>query len=98
MAVHLHDVGTVFELTVVDQDGDIVDLSNATTRQIIFRKPNGTTLTKTATVVTDGQDGRMQCISAEGDIDKLGLWRWRGYVVTTSGKWHSDQPSFEVQA
>ncbi len=47
--IHLNDIGTVFELTMMDGDA-VVDISSATNMEIKFQKPGppGTTGTKTA--------------------------------------------------
>ena len=38
--IHKNDVGTVFELTIKDGQAT-VDVSTTTAKQIIFRKPDG---------------------------------------------------------
>ena len=80
--VRVGDVGTVIRLVVQDQDEAILDVSSASTKQIIFRKPSGATLTKVASFSTDGTDGRIQYATIAGDIDESGIWQMQGYVVT----------------
>jgi hypothetical protein len=93
--IHVGDVSTVFRFTVKD-GASIVDISDLDTLQVIFRKPDGTTLTKTATYVTDGTDGLMKYIIAEGDIDVAGMWRVQGRVSNSEQNWYSDIQSFKV--
>ena len=58
--IHVGDIGTVFTLTIKD-GSSVIDLSGATTKQIILRKPDRvTSSTKTASFVTDGSDGKIK--------------------------------------
>lgn len=88
--VHVADVGTIFEATIRDQDGTVVDISAATTKQLLLRKPDGTLLTKVASLTTTGTDGKMQYTTVANDLDQPGLWRIQGYVVVGAGSWHTD--------
>ena len=60
--IHMNDVGTKFLVTVTDGT-TAVDISSATTKQLIFQKPSGTKLTKATAFTSDGTDGKMQYIS-----------------------------------
>ena len=93
--VHIGDTGTRFTLTFYD-DTTLVDVSAATTKQILFLAPDGGLLTKTATFTTDGSDGKIYYDSLAADFDEKGVWCWQGRVVTPSGEWWSDVASFEV--
>jgi len=93
--VHLNDVGTVFRLTVLD-DGAAVDLSEATTKQILFKKPSGLLLTKSAEYYTDGLDGIIDYTSASGDLSELGEWQMQAYIVTNTSSWHGTVEEFRV--
>ena len=94
--VHVGDVGTVFLATIKDQDGVVVDVSTAAVRQMRFKKPDGTLLTKTAVLVTDGTNGQVKYTAIVGDIDQAGEWFTDGYVEIGSGKWSSDVETFTV--
>lgn len=95
--VHVGDIGTVFEATIKDQDGAVVDVSTAAVRQLLFKKPDGTVVPKTATLVTSGVDGKVKYVTGvAGDIDQPGEWFLEGYVEIGSGKWHSDVLAFTV--
>lgn len=95
--IHVGDVLTAFKATVKDQNGAIVDISTATTKQLIFKKTDGTIVAKAAAFVTDGVDGQMQYISAANDLDQSGTWHVQGYVVLASGgAWHTDVHTFVV--
>lgn len=93
--VRVADIGTVFRATVQD-GGTEVDVSAATLRRLIFRKPNGTLLTKTATLTTDGTDGQIEYATVTGDLDTPGRWMVQGYVEIGSGRWHTDISQFTV--
>lgn len=94
--IHLDDIGTVFEITVMDGD-DVVDISEATTKEIIFRKPDGSKVTQTADFITDGSDGEIQYVSVEDDLDQAGAWHIQSYLVLPDD-WtgHSDVGDFKV--
>ena len=49
---HVDDVGTIFRVTVYDTTSSggstVADISGATVKQFTFKRPDGTTFTKTA--------------------------------------------------
>ena len=106
--VHVGDVGTVFYAIVKDEGSVYVDISTASTRQLLFRKPDLSVLTKTATYVTayTGTDpviaegvaakAVMQWTAIAGDITAPGSWSVQGYVVIGAGAWHTDTFTFNV--
>lgn len=98
--IHLGDIGTVFEATIKDcKDGvsSIVDVSGATTKEIIFKKPDGSKLTKTAVFKTDGADGIIQYVTVAGDLDQVGIgWKLQAYLILPSGSWRSSTYQFTV--
>ena len=57
--IHVNDVGTQFLVTVTD-GSSAVDISSATTKELIIKKPSGTKLTKATAFSTDGTDGKMK--------------------------------------
>ena len=94
--IHNGDVGTVFEFTVKDEDGVVVDISSQTTMDILFLEPDATTGTKGATFTTDGTDGKMFYTTVADDLDKVGHWKWQASLVLSGGTWKSDRHEFEV--
>lgn len=100
--LHLEDIGTSIRITVEDTDEScnrvIVDLSSASVRQIIFRKPSGTKLTVTGALVTDGTDGKIEYITEAGDLDEVGEWKVQVYLVFPTGGWRSEIGTFRVNA
>lgn len=95
--VHLNDIGTIFELTMLDGT-DIVDVSGALSMEIMFLKPTipATKVTKTAVFKTNGADGIIQYVTVDGDLDTLGKWKIQGKVQLNTGTWSSDISSFKV--
>lgn len=83
------DYGSVFD-DVIREDPDPTvpycdapakNISDATTRQVVFEKPDGTTVTKTAVNVTDGSDGALQYTVESGLFDAAGMWRYQFTAV-----------------
>jgi hypothetical protein len=94
--IHVDEAGTIFERTIKDQDDVIVDISGATTKEIIFRKPTGVSVVKEAINSTDGTDGKMRYLAAADDLDTEGYWQWQAHIVFPSGEWYTDILQFEV--
>lgn len=96
--LHVGDWGTVFRLTIRDQDDAIVDISAATAKSIIFRRPDGTAFSKAAAFVTDGTDGLLSYTVADGDLNQAGDWSYKGEVERT-GAYHyeTSSSSFHVK-
>ena len=90
-------VGTTLQLELLD-DGAVVDVSSATTKEIILEKPDGSTVTKTAAFVTDGTDGKIKYTTIAGDLDQVGRWRIQGRIISSSGNWPSEAGTFRVKA
>lgn len=93
--VFVNDIGTGFRGTF-KEDGTVVDVSGAVTKTIKFEKPDGTTLSKAGSFVTDGTDGLLEYKTVDGDLSIGGKWRLQGYVDLVSWKGHSDIVNFKV--
>ena len=93
--IHVGDIGTTLIVTILE-NGSVVDISSATSLQIVIRKPDATTLTKTGVFTTDGTDGKMQYVSIAGDFDQSGNYRIQGKVELTGGNYSSSVGSFKV--
>lgn len=97
--IHLNDIGTVFLVTINDCVAGVptvLDVSSATTLQLIFQSPSGTSTTQTASLYTDGTDGKVTYTSISGDIDEVGTWRLQASVVIGGGTFRSEVKSFRV--
>ncbi len=96
LEIHKLDIGTVLTTTIKDGTS-IVDISGATTKDIILGKPDGTSLTNAGTFTTDGTDGKIYYTTILNDLDQIGWWKIQGYIVSSSGgEWRSDIGNFEV--
>lgn len=93
--IHQNDIGTTF-LATVQQDDTAINLSEASTLQMIFEKPSGSTLTKTATLYSDGTDGKMKYATVAGDLDETGAWRVQAYIALETWQGKTDVHTFEV--
>ena len=93
--IHINDVGTKFLVTVTD-GSSAVDISSASTKQLIFKKPSGAKLTKATSFVTDGTDGKMQYNVAADDLDEAGSYKLQGKVIISDGTFYTDIHTFKV--
>lgn len=93
--IHEGDIGTKLLITVTD-DGSIVDISGATTKDIFIKKPNGAILSRTGVLETDGTDGKMYYITIAGDLDVAGNYKIQGRVVLPAGSFYTSTATFKV--
>ena len=93
--IHQGDIGTKFLVTIYD-DSTAVDVSGASTKQIMFKKPAGTKLTKSAAFNSDGTDGKIYYAAVADDLDEIGTYEIQGKVVITGGTFYTDIQTFKV--
>lgn len=93
--IRIGDIGTDFRITLYECD-EIVDISSMINGYIYLQKPDGTLLTKPASLFTDGTDGIIHYESIAGDLDQKGTWKIQGKVWLPSGEWGSDIEKFKV--
>jgi len=94
---HLNAYGGVFQITLTD-GSSAVDVSAATTKQIIFEDPDGTVTSKTAVWVTDGTDGKIKYTAESGLLDATGVWKIQGRVTDSSSfDYRSAKGTFTVE-
>ena len=91
------DIGTIIRLTIED-GGTAVDVSSATTQQIILQSPTqgDAAVVKTSSFLTDGQDGIIQYTTVADDLDTAGRWTVQGKVVLSSGTWSTSLTTVKV--
>ena len=97
--IHHNDIGTLFLVTVndcVSGTSTALDVSTATSLEIILKSPSGVASTKTATVNTNGTDGKIQYVTVDGDLNEVGTWRIQAKVSISGGVYRSDVESFKV--
>lgn len=84
--------------TIKDQDGDVADVSEASTKDLIFEKPSGGKLVKNdVSFNSDGKDGKLTYTTLTTDLDELKVWEYQFKVVVGGGTYYSDIGSFEVR-
>lgn len=77
-------VGAVITLTLTE-DGAAVDLTNATTTEIILRGGQGSRLTRTATRSAPYSSGVLVYTTVAGDVAYAGKLRVQGHVEFSGG-------------
>jgi len=93
--IHNSDIGTVFRVTLYNNTV-IFDASALTTKNLIFKKPDGTIITKEATFYTNGTDGIIEYKTVSGDLDQNGVWALQAYLETPLGSWKTSTTMFRV--
>ena len=94
--VQKNNVGTIFRLTFQDCAGSLIDISTATTKEIKFKKPSGTTATKAGTFTTDGSNGKLEYTSESGLLDEITTWQIQGHVIIGTQDFNTTIGTFEV--
>lgn len=88
-------IGTRLRWTVFDE-GEILDVSNATVMNVKFIKPDGTQVTKPLTYITNGADGRVEYVVESGVLNFAGTYKWQLYFVINPWQDHSSKGQFVV--
>lgn len=91
-----NNIGTLFKVRIVDEDGVVVNVSTATTKEIILRNPAGTGTAYAASFTTDGSDGYIQYVGTSGLLNMLGIWEMQSHVVIGSNEWFGTVTKFRV--
>lgn len=73
-----------------------VDISSATLKNIIIKKPDDTILTNTASFFTDGTDGIIYYTTVEDDLDQAGTYYVQSYIEMPTFEGYSTPTSFVV--
>jgi hypothetical protein len=95
-----------FPSYVLGNEGDTIEIdtpdnvSDATVKQLRFRRPDGTTVDVTAAFSTDGTDGKLKVVTSSGGflLNQAGPWKVRAYVERPSGKFRTPTAEFYVAA
>jgi len=93
--IHVDDIGTEFLITIMDGT-TVVNISTATVKRFIFKKPDCSKVTKDVDFNADGTDGQLTYTTVAGDIDSAGTWRLQALVTITAGTYYSDITNFKV--
>lgn len=71
----LRNVGVQIVVTVVDGIGTAVNIRNAGNLKLKFQLPSEETVSKTATLYTNGLDGSLKYTTLAFDLSQTGVWR-----------------------
>jgi hypothetical protein len=93
--IHVDDVGTRFSLTI-QESGSGVDVSNASTISVIFRKPDDEVIVRSGVKLTDGTDGKVYYDTVAGDLDEAGHYKLQAKIILTSGTYYTDIYDFKT--
>ena len=97
--LHYNDIGTVFLITMndcVSGTSTVLDISGASSLEIILKSPSGVSSTKTASLNTDGTDGKMKYTTEDGDLNEVGTWRIQAKAAFGSSIFRSNIKTFKV--
>lgn len=83
-------------IVTIYEDDAVLNISTASSKSIIIRKPDGVIITATATFLTDGSDGKIYYDSVSGDLDTPGLYKIQGAIVINSGTYKSSIQMFRI--
>lgn len=84
-------------IVTIFEDDAALNISTASSKNIIVKKPDGTTSTFTATFLTDGSDGKVYYDTVAGDLDQSGLYKIQGAIIINSGTYKSSIQVFRVE-
>lgn len=93
--IHEDDIGTKLLATIID-DNEVVNISSSSSLTLLIKKPNGSILTRPATLETDGTDGKIYYITVAGDLDEAGIYKIQGLVVLPNGSFYTSIVTFKV--
>jgi hypothetical protein len=93
--IHYGDIGVNFNITVMNGTA-VLNVSNANNISIIFQKPDGSDLTKTASLITNGTDGKIKYATVAGDLDQIGTWQIQARVDFGASVFSTDIQKFKV--
>lgn len=97
--IHVGDVGTALEFTILDQDGAVVPIGGALELEIKFKPPgNAATFLREPELTTDGSDGKLHYVTVDGDFDRPGEWKVQAIVTLSTGVKYSDITEFPVHS
>ena len=108
--VHQNDVGTLFRITVTEKVWNAatecwdtaVDISDATSTEILFLLPSGKVKVRPAAFSSDGTDGKIEYTTTAGDIDEAGgarrPWSFSGWIGRPAAEHTTLSHQFRVDA
>lgn len=95
--IRLGAYGFAFEAQLLDAAGAPVDIGNATLLELRLERPDGSVAHRTATLTTNGADGRVRYVVQAGDLNQAGSWRRQFVVETPTVGFPFEPEAFPVQ-
>lgn len=101
--IHVADEGIRLNFPFVDENGAVLDISAATTKQVTFKKGNTTGNARTLIFDTDGVDGLTHYYVVAADFASAGTYFAQAYIVLPAAgaipirKLHSKIVQIEVK-
>ena len=94
------DVNTELIVQFLDGTGAVIDISTASVKQIVLKRPavGGThaVLVKTASLYTDGTDGKAVYRTVTGDFSVAGFYEIEGYAEIGANEFTTAGEQFPV--
>lgn len=90
-----NDYGATITLTV-QEDGVGCNIAGFTILQVLLWAPDGNVIIKTATFATNGADGVLKVLTADGDLDQVGGWLLQVKLSKVGQVLHSNAVAFVV--
>lgn len=86
MVVRQYDKGIYLQILVTEDGTNGVNISTATTKQLILKPPRGAYIHRAADFSTDGTDGLLRYLVVDELDGEAGPWRLYGKVIMPDGK------------
>lgn len=96
MSLRAGDVGVAIEITILN-DGGIMAINTASTKEIVFVSPTLVRVVKTAAFVTDGKDGRISYPTLAADFTEVGKWTMQAHIVMPGKDLRSSEETLDVR-
>jgi len=95
--VQVDSFGWNLDLRLVDQLASPINISTATLCEYIAKKPDGSKMTVSSVLVTDGSDGKLRHLVVQGEINVVGSWQIQAHVVMPTQDLWSSVLMFDVK-
>jgi len=97
MPVQENAIGIPIEYLVRDSNGNPKDISGATVKKLIFNKPNGVRIEKTAEFTNPpGSDGFLLVYSVDGDLMPYGVYEVQAELTFPTSDLRTEVATFPV--
>lgn len=97
MSVQENAIGIPIDYSVRDFNGNEKDISGATVKKLLLKKPNGVRLTKTAEFANPpGTDGHLVITTVDGDLVPYGIFEVQAELTFPSSDLRTAIDTFPV--